>query len=130
MTEPGDYWTIERGDGWTRISRDPNKPYVTVLTDTKSCHVHFWTYDAEMDAQGFGIADLVCHGCDTATRVLYPPFDEEQAKAEPLWPTRAAFAADHRECVHLGTDFLCPPKYQVSKTIDLRDAPEKEEPDA
>ena len=120
MSEPGEYWTIERGRGWTRISRDPERPYVMVLTDTAACHIHYWTDDAEMDAQGYGCADLVCHGCGRATRVLFPPVGDAEAGDEPLRPLRDAFTAQHRDCVHRGNEALCPPKYEIAETMDLR----------
>lgn len=119
MSEPGQYWTIERSKGWTSISRDPNKPFVTVLTDTASCHIHYWTDDAEAVAQGYGVTDLVCHGCGTATRFLFPAALLDQPEA--MRARRDEFTGKHSTCVHIGNEMLCPPQYEVAETVDLRE---------
>lgn len=126
MTDPRPEWSIERGDGWATFER--TRPHVRVLTDSKSCHVHYWTDDDEMDAQGWAMADLVCHGCGHALRVIYPTFTDAEAAKEPFRPTRDAFVHDHRNHVAMANDFLCPPTYSITETRDLRLAQEGETP--
>ncbi len=94
------------------------------MYDTRNAavHLHYWTSDEEMDKQGWGQTDLVCHGCGQSTRVLYPAVTEAQADAEPLRPIRDAFVHDHHRCAFLGGTFLCPPEYVIHETRDLRDA--------
>lgn len=118
MSEPRSEWTVERGDGWVSATR--TRPEVRVLTESKSCHIHYWYDDDEMDAQGWGMADLVCHGCQTARRIIYPALADEQAADEPLRPIREAFVHDHRQHWALGNEMLCPPAYRVDETRDLR----------
>lgn len=122
---PGSEWSVERGEGWASFTR--TKPHVTVLTNTRSCHMHYWTDDPTLDKQGWGMADLVCHGCNAALRVLYPESQVPKAGANvpPLGiPTfrniRESFEHDHRNHVALGNEFLCPPQYAITETRDLR----------
>jgi hypothetical protein len=117
-TQPEPEWTVERGAGWVQATR--TKPHVTVLAESKSVHIHYWTTDDELDRDRQGIADLVCHGCDQALRVIYPWFSAESANNEPFRPIREAFVHDHRKHVQLGHEFLCPPAYAVHETRDLR----------
>jgi hypothetical protein len=119
MTEPRPEWTIERGDGWTSMER--TRPHVRVLTDSKAVHAHYWHDDDEMDAQGWGMADLVCHGCGRATRFIYPAGDQATAETEPFRPMRDAFVHDHRNHTMIGHGVLCPPAYSITETRDLRE---------
>jgi hypothetical protein len=121
----GMVWTERRAaPGVTEYER--TSPHVTVLTNTQSCHLHYWTTDEALEKQGWAKTDLVCHACQEATRVLWPdpgPIENDPTDGlgiPTLRTVREGFEHDHRNHVALGNAVLCPPGYVVTETRDLR----------
>lgn len=118
--KPAQEWTAEVGHGVVRLTR--TRPEVRWLAESSSVHIHYWQTDEEMDAQGWAMTDLVCHGCNTGTRFIYSTVTLEQAAREPMRPMREAFVHDHRSHFALGHEALCPPHYLITETRDLRES--------
>jgi len=102
----------------------------TYLTETPQIHIHYRTDDEQMDAQGYGEAELCCHGCATALVVRYPPAPPAWTIPEEGWPklrkVRNDFVAEHGD--HKGFwsaagHTLCPPERRKVTTLDLRVEP-------
>lgn len=104
MTPEAVLWTFVAGVivwvvlSWLgrRSRRRSFKPMV--LTDSRSVHIHYFTDDETLERQGWGMADLVCHGCGRARRLVYPNPTEEQLRAQAMKPIRDAFVDAHAGC--------------------------------
>jgi hypothetical protein len=119
------YKRREIAPGVTEYQRNAGV-HTTYLTDTPQIHIHYRTDDRMMDAQGYGEAEVACHGCATALIVRYPslpPAEEIGDGWEPLLMVRREFVAEHGE--HRGFwssagHILCPPERKHVSTLDLR----------
>lgn len=120
-------WTrSEVARGITRWERK-DEFHARVLSDTPGLHIHYFTDDHDVEAQGWGVAHLVCHDCHRARRVVYPNFDDAEVEGDlgipALRKERAAFVAAHQHgglYAAGGGRVLCPPSYAVTETVDLR----------
>lgn len=121
------YRRSEVAPGVTEHVRDV--PHVTYLTDTPQVHIHYRTDDATMDEQGYGEAELACHGCATALVVRYAALPPSAAipveGLDSLRAVRDTFQSQHRACVALGPTFLCPPERRTVSMVDLRDTAQR-----
>lgn len=113
-------WTgDEIAKGVTEMRRE--WPHVTYRRTHPSVHFHYWQDDDDADRRGYGVTDLVCHGCNRATRVIWPASMIAPGKKDELRPFADAFDAEHTGHWSIGGEMLCPPLYSLTKTLDLRE---------
>lgn len=105
---------------------------VNFLEKTPNVHLHYILSDAEMDRVGHGIIEIVCHHCQTGTKVIYDVVAEDEEIPSGGKPEARAvrddFEAAHQH--HLGGlekqwTSLCPVGHAITKVADLRSKPDE-----
>jgi hypothetical protein len=89
---------------------------VEYLEDTPQVHIHYLTEDEEVERDGFGKIEFVCHGCGAAMLLVY---DANISRRSSL-AIRNRFRADHMKCPDLGYEKICPDYRRTSKVVDVR----------
>lgn len=80
--------------------------------------IHLHQSDAQMDAQGWGKADIICHACGAAWTIVYPAYSESESTSSPLQPLAFSFASGH---LHPGGLASCRQPQSFERVIDLRE---------
>lgn len=92
---------------------------IDYFEEVPQVHLHFLTEPEEYQENGFGRAELCCHGCGCSLLILYNEATGDGAKHLKV---RDSFTAKHQKCPNKLYEEHCP-NYRASfDSVDLRQA--------
>lgn len=86
------------------------------LEGVPQVHVHFLTDEEGFEAQGYGLLELVCHGCGASRLIVYDARHTHDRHVH----FRDRFRDEHVRCVNRGFESYCPDYRRTIEVTDTR----------